>query len=145
MPMLSDAEALELAQRHLAEWSKDKTDFDGVRQTMVELGQAAIIHKEEIGQPHPHLTEDNTLDVDELYHSARLVANEETRTRAIEERRREPAAVTIRRSVSQIKRMGDTPPQKSVREYTPPEHRRDPGESARATVLRSMREVAERE
>jgi hypothetical protein len=106
----------EEAQRQVEQWAKNKKHFPKVRTRMGQIihSDLQLIHQ---GQPGLGTIRDGKIDFDHAYRLAKLT-HPETLDEVRKAERRE-------------------------REYKPPQEKRDPGETPRATILRSMRELEE--
>jgi hypothetical protein len=107
------------AQRHVEKWAKDKPHFHkvpGLRERM-----AHIIHSDLqlLNQRQPGLgtVREGKIDFDHAYKLAKLTHPE---------------------TLDEIRKA-----ERRERDYKPPQQKRDPGETPRATILRSMRELEE--
>jgi len=116
--MTIDAADQERANRMVDEWSRDKKDFHRVRQRMGEIVHADLDLLRS-GRPGIGAIKDGSIDLDAAYDLARRT-HPETRDaiRAAERREREQRAAQ--------RRSGEP-------------------ESARKTILRSLREIKERD
>jgi hypothetical protein len=115
--MTYDPDGQAKADKYVADWARGKMDFEKVRHRMGEIAQTDI-NLVSTGRQGLGVVRNGQIDLDHAYHLAKL-AHPETLSKIRKAEQRE-------------------------RSYTAPAEKRDPGPTVRETILKSMRENAER-
>jgi hypothetical protein len=106
----------EIAQRQVEQWAKNKVHFPKVRERMGQIidSDLRLLHQ---GQHGLGTVRNGKIDFDHAYRLAKLTHPE---------------------TLDEIRKA-----ERREQDYRPPKEKRDPGETPRATILRSMRELEE--